>query len=92
MLIQNEMKQQLRKLKAGNADDARAAEDNRRALLAAADGWADANGLERLRRAEEQQRLTNLQIRTGLQMITDGTRKYNDMLTEEMHVSRRAQG
>jgi hypothetical protein len=91
VLIKNEMKQQLRMLKALKADEAQAANDAQLALRAAADRWADDNGMERLRRVESQQQNNDMQIRVGLQMISDGSRKNSELLTREVHLSRRAQ-
>lgn len=92
VLIRNEMKQQVRMLKAGKSDEASAAGETLKALTTAADCWADANGLERTRRVEEQQRNNDLQIRAGLRMISDGSRKNGELLTHEISASRRGAG
>jgi hypothetical protein len=91
-LIRNEMKQQVRMLKAGKSNEATAVGEILKALTSAADCWADANGLERTRRVEEQQRNNDLQIRAGLQMISDGSRKNGELLTHEIRASRRCVG
>ena len=92
VLIKNEMKQQLRMLKASKADEATAAGDHIKTLQAAADRWADANNVERARRVEEEQRNNNMKIRAGIQLVTEGSRKNSELLTGELRQGRRAQG
>ena len=92
VLIGNEMRQQVRMLKAGKVDEANACGEVLRTLQAAKDRYADANGLERVRRVQEQQRNNDLQVRLGVQLITSGSRGNSELLTQELRETQRARG
>ena len=92
VLIGNEMRQQVRMLKAGKVDETNACSEVLRTLQAAKDHYADANGLERARRVQEQQRNNDLQVRLGMQLIASGSRGNSELLTQELRESQRARG
>ena len=79
-------------LKAGKVDEANACGEVLRTLQAAKDRYADANGLERVRRVQEQQRNNDLQVRLGVQLITSGSRGNSELLTQELRQTQRARG
>ena len=77
-------------LKEGKADGAGASNDGIKTVQAAADSWADVNGLERKRRVQAAQRNINAQMATAIQLMSDGARRYDALLTQELRESGRA--
>jgi translation initiation factor IF-1 len=73
-VIESDLQQQRRLLRAGKEEEAAALSGTIEAMHQARDRWADANGVERKRRVEERQRLNNMKIKAGVQLISEGSR------------------
>jgi hypothetical protein len=92
VLVGNEMRQQVRMLKAGKVNKASACNEALQKLQAAKDRYSDANSLERTTRVEQQQRTNDLQVRFGVQLINSGSRGNSELLTPELRETQRARG